>query len=127
MFGGGPADWGGMPSDEVDRYLELLPPAHRDTLEDLRATILEVLPGAEEGLAYGVPAYRVGGKLVAGFAAHAAHLNYLPHSGTVVAGLGELLAGYATTKGSVKFPPGEPLPEPVVRALVEARLDEVGR
>ena len=115
-----------MPRDEVDRFLELLPPAHRDTLEELRATILAVLPECGEGLAYGVPAYRLNGKLVAGFAAHAKHLNYLPHSGTVVATLGDRLDGYATTKGSVKFAPGEPLPEPIVRALVEARLDELG-
>ena len=115
-----------MPADEVDRFLELLPQAHRDTLEDLRATIHQVLPGAGEGLAYGVPAYRVDGKLVAGFAAHAKHLNYLPHSGTVVATLGDVLSGYETTKGSVKFPPGEPLPEAIVRALVDARLAELG-
>lgn len=115
-----------MPADEVDRFLELLPQAHRDTLEELRATIREVLPEAGEGLAYGVPAYRLNGNLVAGFAAHTKHLNYLPHSGTVVTTLGDQLAGYATTKGSVKFPPGESLPEPIVRALVEARLAELG-
>ena len=121
-----PATMGRMPADEVDRFLEVLPQAHRDTLEELRATILELLPGAGEGLAYGVPAYRVDGKLVAGFASHAKHLNYLPHSGTVVGELGDALAGYATTKGSVKFSPGEPLPEPIVRLLVDARLAELG-
>jgi uncharacterized protein YdhG (YjbR/CyaY superfamily) len=115
-----------MPADEVDRFLEVLPEAHRNTLEDLRSTLLAVLPDAEEGLAYGVPAYRVRGKLVAGFAAHAQHLNYLPHSGTVVATLGDELRGYATTKGSVKFRPGEALPEALVRSLVAARLDELG-
>lgn len=116
-----------MAADEVDRFLEVLPESHRNTLEDLRATLLAILPRAEEGLAYGVPAYRVDGKLVAGFASHATHLNYLPHSGTVVGELGDVLAGYATTKGSVKFAPGEPLPEPIVRALVDARLAELSR
>ena len=115
-----------MPADEVDRYLELLPEAHRNTLEELRDTIRELLPEAGEGLAYGVPAYRLRGKLVAGFAAHAKHLNYLPHSGSVVGELGDVLAGYDTTKGSVKFPPGATLPTEVVRALVDARLAELG-
>ena len=115
-----------MPADEVDRYLELLPEAHRTSLEGLRDTIREVLPEAGEGLAYGVPAYRLNGKLVAGFAAHAKHVNYLPHSGSVVGELGDVLAGYDTTKGSVKFPPGESLPVEVVRALVAARLAELG-
>jgi uncharacterized protein YdhG (YjbR/CyaY superfamily) len=115
-----------MAADEVDRYLELLPVAHRDTLEDLRATIRSMLPDANEGLAYGVPAYRMQGKLIAGFAAHTKHVNYLPYSGTVVAALGDVLAGYDTTKGSVKFPPGGSLPDEIVRALVDARLEELG-
>ena len=85
-----------------------------------------VLPEAGEGLAYGVPAFRLNGKLVAGFAAHTKHVNYLPHSGSVVGELGEVLAGYDTTKGSVKFPPGGSLPADVVRALVAARLAELG-
>jgi uncharacterized protein YdhG (YjbR/CyaY superfamily) len=115
-----------VPADEVDRYLELLPEAHRASLEELRDTIREVLPEAGEGLAYGVPAYRLNGKLVAGFAAHTRHVNYLPHSGSVVGELSDVLAGYDTTKGSVKFPPGGSLPIEVVRALVAARLAELG-
>ena len=115
-----------VPADEVDRYLELLPEAHRASLEGLRDTIRELLPHAGEGLAYGVPAYRHNGKLIAGFAAHAKHVNYLPHSGTVVGGLGDVLASYDTTKGSVKFPPGAVLPVEVVRALLDARLAELG-
>jgi uncharacterized protein YdhG (YjbR/CyaY superfamily) len=43
-----------------------------------------------------------------------------------VAALGDQLAGYVTTKGSVRFAVDEPLPDPVLRALVEARLAELG-
>lgn len=50
----------------------------------------------------------------------------MPHSGEVVASLGDLLAGYETTKGSVKFPVDQPLPDDLVAALVRARLRELG-
>ena len=115
-----------MARDEIDTYLAELDEPKRSTLEALRRSILAVIPDAEEGISYGLPAFRVQGKAVAGFAAHAAHLGYMPHSGSVVASLGDVLAGYETTKGSVKFPVDQPLPDDVVEALVRARLDELG-
>lgn len=115
-----------MARDEIDTYLAELDEPKRSTLDAVRRAILAVVPDAEEGLSYGHPAFKVGGKAVAGFAAHAAHLGYMPHSGDVVASLGDVLAGYETTKGSVKFPVDEPLPEEVVAALVRARMRELG-
>ena len=51
-----------MPSDDVDRYLAALDEPKRTTLTQLRATITALVPDAEEGLAYGAPAYRRHGK-----------------------------------------------------------------
>ncbi len=59
-------------------------------------------------------------------AAFGHHCSYLPMSGSVTAALAEELSGYETTKGSVKFPADAPLPEPILRALVDARLAELG-
>jgi len=115
-----------MGAAEVDEYLAGLDETKRATLEALRATILAVVPDAEQGLSYGVPAFKVQGKAVAGFAAHKAHLSYLPHSGSVVAELGDALAGHETSKGSVKLPVDEPLPRPLVEQLIAARLRELG-
>src|SRR6476660_7940593 len=69
-----------VPSEDVDRYLAALPEPQRSTLRQLRATIVSIVPDAEEGMAYGSPAYKVGGKAIAGFAAFTNHLSYLPHS-----------------------------------------------
>lgn len=115
-----------MARDEIDTYLAELDEPKRSTLEAVRRSILAVVPDAEEGLSYGHPAFKVKGTAVAGVAAHAAHLGYMPHSGEVVASLGDLLAGYETTKGSVKFPVDQPLPDDLVAALVRARLRELG-
>lgn len=113
-------------SDAVEAYLADVPEPGQATLRQLRADLRAALPDAEEAMAYGCPAFKVGGKTVAGFAAHTKHLSYLPHSGTVTAVLAAELAGYDVTKGSVKFAPDEPLPAELVGRLVQARLTELG-
>jgi uncharacterized protein YdhG (YjbR/CyaY superfamily) len=115
-----------MSREEIDAYLDGLDEPKRGTLEALRRAILEVVPDAQEGLAYRMPAFRVQGKTVAGFAAFASHLSYLPHSGSVLADLGDDVAGYATTKGSLTFAIDKPLPKHLVEKLIAARMRELG-
>jgi len=42
------------------------------------------LPDVEECISYGMPAFKVDGKTVAGFAAFKNHLSHLPHGGSVL-------------------------------------------
>ena len=115
-----------MSVQEVDDYLAALAPEQRAALDALRTAILAVVPDAEQGISYGAPAFRVDGKLVAGFAAATHHLSYLPHSGSVLAGLGDAVAGYQCSKGALRFAVDTPLPPSLVSTLVHARLDELG-
>ena len=87
-----------MSVEEVDEYLCGLEEPKRNTLEILRRTILEIVPDAEQVISYRVPAFRVGGKTIAGFAAFKDHLSYLPFSGSVIAQLPSELRDYATTR-----------------------------
>ena len=112
--------------EEVDRYLEALDAPKRSTLEVLRASILEVVPEAEQCISYGMPAFKIAGKTVAGFAAFKQHLSYLPHSGSVLSTLGDELAGYEMSKGALRFAIDKPLPKPLVKKLVAARMRELG-
>lgn len=114
-----------MADDQVDAYLEQLDEPKRSTLASLRQTLLELVPGAEECLSYGVPAIRRDGKLVAGYSAAKGHLSYLPHSGSVLESLPEVTAAYETSKGALRFPVDTPLPREVVAALVSARLADI--
>ena len=75
-------------------------------------------------ISYGVPAFRVRGKTIAGFAAFKNHLSYLPFSGSVLPQLAEQLGDYTMTKSSLHFPVDQPLPEALVRKLIDARLAE---
>ncbi|MBN2799143.1 MAG: YdeI/OmpD-associated family protein [Deltaproteobacteria bacterium] len=111
----------------IDDYLAGLEPTRRATLQQLREDILALAPGAEEGLSYGVPAFRLGGRLLAGFSAASRHLSYLPHSGTVLSGLpAEVLEGYGWSEGALRFPVDRPLPRALVATLLAARRAELG-
>ena len=111
---------------DVDRYLASVEEPKRSTLEALRRSILAVIPDAEQAISYGMPAFKVQGKTVAGFAAFKDHLSYLPHSGSVLGELGDNLAGYDATKGSLHFGVDQPLPDALVRRLVETRMRQLG-
>jgi uncharacterized protein YdhG (YjbR/CyaY superfamily) len=111
-------------SADVDAYLSRLEEPTRGTLQTLRRTILEIVPEAEEVISYGVPAFRVGGETVAGFAAFRDHLSYLPFSGSVLSKLAEDLEGYTTTKSALHFAAGRPLPKTLVQKLIAVRLAE---
>ena len=111
-----------MSTEEVDAYLREVEEPKRSTLETLRRTILEIVPQAEQVISYGVPAFRVDGKTVAGFAAFKDHLSYLPFSGSVLRQLADELDGYTMTKGSLHFAVDRPLPKLLVKKLLAIRL-----
>ena len=92
-----------MSAEEIDAYLAGVEEPKRSTLEALRRSILAVVPDAEQCISYGMPAFRVDGVVVAGFAAFKNHLAYLPHSGAVLGDLGDDLAAYERTAGSLHF------------------------
>jgi uncharacterized protein YdhG (YjbR/CyaY superfamily) len=115
-----------MTVEEVDAYLAALEEPKRSTLEALRRSIRVVVPGAEQCISYGMPAFKVRGKTIAGFAAFKDHLSYLPHSGSVLSELDDEVAGYQTTKGSLHFAVDQPLPADLVRRLVETRSQQLG-
>ena len=112
---------GAVSAQEIDQYLDALEEPKRATLALLRHTILSILPEAEQGISYGVPAFRVRGKAIAGFAAFKNHLSYLPHSGSVFPQLKDQLAGYSTSPGALRFDIGHALPAPLVEKLIAVR------
>jgi len=114
-----------MSKQEVDAYLAAVEEPKRRTLEQLRQTILSLVPEAEQVISYGMPAFRVPGGVVAGFAAFKKHLSYLPFSGSVLPALESEIAGYTYTRGSLHFPIDQPLPQPLVKKMVELRLQQM--
>ena len=109
-----------MSKQDIDDYLGTLPEPKRSSLETLRERILVVIPEAEQCISYGMPAFRVQGKVLAGFAAFKNHLAYLPHSGRVFSEIRDL-DDFTKTTGSLHFPIDEPLSQHLVQRLIEVR------
>jgi uncharacterized protein YdhG (YjbR/CyaY superfamily) len=110
--------------EEIDAYLAALEEPKQSTLRELRETILGIIPDAEQCIAYRMPAFRLRGKVIAGFAAFKNHLSYLPHSGSVLSELHDEVAGYERTKSSLHFAVDAPLPHTLVRKLVDVRISQ---
>ena len=110
----------------VDEYLDGAPEPQQSTLRAVRAELAELLPDAEEGLSYGVPAFKINGTSVAGYAYFKKHCGFYPHSGSVLSQIDpDLIAGYKTATGTLRFPIDEPLPQSLLERLVELRLSEL--
>jgi uncharacterized protein YdhG (YjbR/CyaY superfamily) len=107
----------------IDEYLARLSDDKRVALQKLRKTIRAAAPRAEECISYQLPAYRLNGMLVA-FGATATHCAFYPMSAFTVAAYREELKDYDTSKGTIRFQPGHPLPAALVRKLVKARIAE---
>ena len=114
-----------MSAKDVDEYLRGIEEPKRSTLQALRRTILEIIPDAEQIISYRVPAFRLEGTTVAGFAAFRNHLSYLPFSGSVLSRLSKELSGYTMTKSSLHFSIDRPLPKQLVRKLINVRITEL--
>jgi uncharacterized protein YdhG (YjbR/CyaY superfamily) len=109
-------------------YLADLTAPQRTALEKLRRMIRKIVPKAVECISYRMPAFRVDGKIVAGFSARTNGCSYFPFSGRTLRALADDLEGYSRTKGALHFDPEIGLPAALVRKLLkEDRRDEVTR
>ena len=111
----------------IDEYLDGVDAASRAALQKVRRAVHAAAPKAEEGISYGMPSFRLNGKLIAGFRAAANHCSYHPMSGTTVATLRKELVGYDTSAGTIRFSARAPLPLTLVRKLVKARIAELAK
>jgi uncharacterized protein YdhG (YjbR/CyaY superfamily) len=114
-----------MSSSEIDAYLANVDEPQRAVLAALRADINSIVPNAEECISYKIPAFRVDGHVVAGFAAFKNHMSYLPFSGSVLPALQSSLEGHARTKSALHFTEASPLSKQLVALLVQTRLAEI--
>lgn len=109
----------------IDEYLALLKDDQRAALESLRRTIHEAAPGATENINYGLAAFRLNGKNLVAMGATPKHCGFYLMSGETVAAHMDELKGYDTSKGTIRFLPESPLPAPLIRMLVKARIAEI--
>jgi uncharacterized protein YdhG (YjbR/CyaY superfamily) len=105
----------------IDEYLALLSNEKRAALERLRRAIQSRAPKAEECISHGIPAFRLGGRLLVAFAAAANHRAFYAGASPVKTHKDELKA-YDTSTGIICFQADSPLPATLVRKLVKTQI-----
>ena len=103
----------------VDEYIAARPEAVRPVLRRVRAIIRKALPGAQEVISYQIPAYRKHGGTVVYFAGWKEHYSLYPVGEKVVAALGDALAPYEKSKGTIRFPLAKPIPAALIARIVK--------
>jgi len=93
----------------IDEYLACVNADHRDALQELRQTIQAVAPNAEECISYAIPAVRLNGRLLVGFAAWSNHCSFYPMSSKTLKKFQNELRNFQTSKGTLRFTPDKPI------------------
>lgn len=109
----------------IDDYLKKVPVEQRKLLEDLRKEMRRLLPDAEEALSYGLPCFKVDGKVVGGFAANKNFCSYYPFAGSTLGLLKKELADYSQTLSALHFTAEKPLTKKLVKLLVDTKLQQI--
>ena len=89
---------------------------------EMRNRILEIIPDAEEVVSYGMPAFKLDGRVLAGLLANKKHVGYYPFSGSILKLFPEELANFKTTLSAIHVPVDKPLSKTLLRKLIRARL-----
>ena len=101
----------------IEAYFDRLPKFSREALEVLRQTIKKAAPRAEEMISYQMPYYKFHGRL-AYCAAFKGHYSLFVMS-NVLKEFKEQLGNYESTKATLHFPYGKPLPKKLVSAIIK--------
>jgi uncharacterized protein YdhG (YjbR/CyaY superfamily) len=107
----------------IDEYIDGFPDDIQTILNQVRSTISQVAPDADESIGYGMPAYKLKGKPLVYFAAFKNHIGfYATPSGH--SEFAKDLSKYKQGKGSVQFPLDQPIPYELIAQIVEFRVVE---
>lgn len=106
-----------------DEYLAGVEPGTRATLEKLRQTIKSAAPKATEVISYGIPTFKLDGKMLVSYAGFKGHCSFFP--GAIINEFPEVRKTYETSKGTIRFPADKPLPATLVKKIVKARMGRI--
>jgi uncharacterized protein YdhG (YjbR/CyaY superfamily) len=110
---------------ELTEYIASLDGPARSVVTAWRSRTLDLVPEAEEGKSYGMPALRYRGRPLVSVIATKHGYSVFPFSAEVVEHVMPQLDGFSSTKGGIRFTDDQPLPDAGFTALVISRRDEI--
>lgn len=110
---------------ELSDYLAGLPEPQRTAITAVYDRARELVPEAEDGLGYGMPALRYRGKVLLSVMNAKGHIGLYPFSPAALDTVREELAGFSLAKGTVRFTVDRPLPPDILDRLITARAAEI--
>jgi uncharacterized protein YdhG (YjbR/CyaY superfamily) len=114
---------------DLNEYLNNITPSQRKEYERIRAIVKKMVPDAEETISYGIPTFKHNGKYVIYFAAYKSHMSVHPGFKDIIDSVKDKLGDFVITKetrdsrGTVQFTEDNPIPEVLVRAIIQRALD----
>jgi uncharacterized protein YdhG (YjbR/CyaY superfamily) len=107
----------------VSEYIAAQPRAVQGVLRSVRGAIRKGVPGAQESISYGIPSFKLDGRVVIYFAAWKQHFSIYPSSTRLVAAFPEL-SRYELSKGTIRMPLEGPVPLRLITRIARFRARE---
>lgn len=112
---------------QVGAYHAALPPAARRLLKALQAEVRTAAPAATAAFSYRIPAFALDGRILVWCAGWKAHVSLYPVTKAMQQAGGRALGPYRHAKGTLRFALDAPLPRPLIRRLIKARVAEMAQ
>lgn len=108
----------------VDLYIKTFPKEVQSSLQEIRKTIKDTAPDAEEVISYQMPAFKLKSKRILYLAAWKKHISLYPITADMIENVSELSDYYTSGKGTIHFGLDKPMPVSLVRKIVLYLLDK---
>lgn len=109
--------------ETVREYIDQAPNGTQEKLRELRACLREVALDAEESLKWGTPAFSLD-RILFTYGGFKQHVGFYP-TPAAIEEFEEELEAYETSKSTIKFPLGDPLPVDLVQEIAAFRVKDL--
>ena len=115
-----------MPT-ELETYVMQLPEPQRSRIGEIYAAARRIVPDAEDGVSYAMPALLYKGKGLLAVMNAKKHIGIYPFGNLAELAGAATSAGLETTTGSIHLRDGERLPEQLLENLLLRRVARIDR